>query len=149
MRCPWPRREHKIIAGTSTGMMWDARKIGAGAQPLKTKFGWLLITHGVDYDHVYRLGVMLLDLADPTKLIYRSPNYILEPEDKWELGASDASWVPNVVFTCGAVPQREDHIFFLGTEDELLIYYGASDTVMGVATAKVGDLIPEDFRQKG
>ncbi|MBT4510764.1 MAG: glycosidase, partial [Chloroflexi bacterium] len=56
LRCPWPRREHQILAGTTTGMMWDARKIGAGAQPIKTKYGWLLITHGVDYDHVYRLG---------------------------------------------------------------------------------------------
>jgi predicted GH43/DUF377 family glycosyl hydrolase len=128
-------------------MMWDARKIGAGAQPLKTKYGWLLITHGVDYDHVYRLGVMLLDLADPARLIYRSPNYILEPAEQWELGKGDESWVPNVVFTCGAVPRREDHIFFLDAADEILIYYGASDTVMGVATAKVGDLIPEKFRQ--
>ncbi|MFO8100588.1 MAG: glycosidase [Dehalococcoidia bacterium] len=147
MRCPWPRREHKILAGTSTGMMWDGRKIGAGAQPLKTRYGWLLITHGVDFAHVYRLGVMLLDLSDPSKLIYRSPNHVLEPVEKWELGISNESWVPNVVFTCGAVPRGEKHLFFLEAEDELLIYYGASDSVIGVAIAKVGDLIPSQFRK--
>ena len=145
LRCPWPRREHKILAGTTTGMMWDGRKIGAGAQPIKTKFGWLLITHGVDYDHVYRLGVMLLDLADPSKLKYRSPNFILEPEAQWELGKDDTSWVPNVVFTCGALPLA-DHIFFLSAEDEIIVYYGSADTVMSAATTKVGDLIPKEFR---
>ena len=145
LRCPWPRREHKILAGTTTGMMWDGRKIGAGAQPIKTKFGWLLITHGVDYDHVYRLGVMLLDLADPSKLKYRSPNFILGPEALWELGKDDTSWVPNVVFTCGALPLT-DRIFFLNAEDEIIVYYGSADTVMSAATTKIGDLIPEEFR---
>ncbi len=145
LRCPWPRREHKIVAGTTTGMMWDGRKIGAGAQPIKTKFGWLLITHGVDYAHVYRLGIMLFDLHDPSKLIYRSPNFVLEPEAKWELGTDDSSWVPNVVFTCGALPQI-NHINPLDAEDTILIYYGASDTVMAIATAKVADMIPEEFR---
>ena len=77
LRCPWSRKEHRILAGSTSGMMWDGHKIGAGAQPIKTKYGWLLITHGVDHDHVYRLGVMLLDLADPAKLIYRSPNPVL------------------------------------------------------------------------
>ena len=89
---------------------------------------------------------MLLDLADPSKLIYRSPNCILEPAETWELGVGNESWVPNVVFTCGAVPRREEHLFFLDAEDELLIYYGASDTVIGVAIAKVGDLVPPEFR---
>ena len=144
LRCPWPRREHKILAGTTFGMMWDARKIGAGAQPIKTKYGWLLITHGVDYDHVYRLGVMLLDLDDPARLIYRSPNFVLEPGTQWELGKDSSSWVPNVVFTCGALPR--DGISFLDADDDLIVYYGASDTVMSAATAKIGDLIPEEFR---
>ena len=125
--------------------MWDGRKIGAGTQPIKTKYGWLLITHGVDYAHVYRLGVMLLDLADPSKLIYRSPNFILEPEEESEIGEDGKSWVPNVVFTCGALP-REEHKRTLDSEDELIIYYGAADTVMNIATARIGDLIPEEFR---
>ncbi|MDY6911161.1 MAG: glycosidase, partial [Chloroflexota bacterium] len=144
LRCPWPRREHKILTGTTTGMMWDARKIGAGAQPLKTKYGWLLITHGVDYAHVYRLGVMLLDLANPSRLVYRSPNFILEPEEADEIGNAAGFWVPNVVFTCGALP-RENSNKILEVDDELMIYYGAADTVMSAAIVRVGDLIPDEF----
>ena len=145
LRCPWPRKEHKILTGSTSGMMWDGRKIGAGAQPIKTKYGWLLITHGVDYKLVYRLGIMLLKLDDPTKLIYRSPNFVLEPSDRWELGEGDDSWVPNVVFTCGAL-SREDHKEMLDADDDLIVYYGASDTVMNIATAQVKELVPEDFR---
>lgn len=144
LRCPWPRKEHRILAGTTTGLMWDGRKIGAGAQPIKTKYGWLLITHGVDYAHVYRLGVMLLDLKDPSRLIYRSPNCVLEPVAQHELGSED-SWVPNVVFTCGALPV-DDGKEILSADDELIVYYGSADTVMSAATAKVGDLVPEEFR---
>lgn len=145
LRPPWPRGEHKILAGTRPGMTWDGLKIGAGAQPIKTKYGWLLITHGVDHAYVYRLGVMLLDLTDPTILLYRSPNHILEPREKYEVGASDSSWVPNVVFTCGAVP-RDNSKKILDAEDELLVYYGAADSAISVARAKIIDLIPEEFR---
>ncbi|PIU55450.1 MAG: glycosidase, partial [Chloroflexi bacterium CG07_land_8_20_14_0_80_51_10] len=145
LSCPWPRKEHRILTGSTSGMMWDGRKIGAGAQPIKTKYGWLLITHGVDYTYVYRLGVMLLDLADPSVLLYRSPNSILEPTERCEVGEPDKCWVPNVVFTCGAVP-REDNKKMLDAEDELIVYYGASDTVINIATTKVGELIPEEFR---
>jgi len=56
LSCPWPRKMHKILAGATCGMMWDASKIGGGSQPIKTRFGWLLITHGVDYAHIYRWG---------------------------------------------------------------------------------------------
>jgi len=145
LRCPWPRKEHKIVAGSATGMTWDGRKIGAGAQPIKTKYGWLLITHGNDHAHVYRLGVMLLDLGDPRVLLYRSPNPILEPTEKCEIGEPGTHCVPNVVFTCGAVP-REGNKEILDDEDEVLVYYGAADSAVAVATAKVADLIPEEFR---
>ena len=144
---PWPREGHKIIMGSRSGMMWDALKIGAGAQPLKTRHGWLLIYHGVDYAFCYRLGVFLTSLADPAVLIYRSPNSILQPEQSYELGVSGQSWVPNVVFTCGAVPGRDTDI--LEDDDEILVYYGGADTVIGVATTTVADLIPEPYRQKG
>lgn len=146
LRCPWPRKEHRILAGSSSGMAWDGKKIGAGAQPVPTRYGWLLITHGVDYAYVYRLGAMLLDLADPSKIVYRSPNFILEPEARCETGVDFDCWVPNVVFACGAVPQ-ENNKERLDADDELLIYYGASDSAICVATAKIADLIPEEFRQ--
>ncbi|MBL7166177.1 MAG: glycosidase [Dehalococcoidales bacterium] len=145
LRCPWPRKEHAILAGSRSGMVWDALKIGGGAQPIKTEYGWLLIYHGVDHNHVYRLGVMLVDLADPTILIYRSPNFILEPTERFEVGEKDESWVPNVVFTCGAV-SRDGGKDILTARDEVLVYYGAADSVIGVATARIEDLVPEEFR---
>lgn len=136
---PWPREGHKIIMGPRSGMMWDSQKIGAGAQPIKTKRGWLLIYHGVDRNMVYRLGTILVDLKDPGKLLYRSPNPILSPETKDEIGEKGKSWVPNVVFTCGAVPLETKEI--LDDDDEILVYYGAADTNICLATGKVGDLI--------
>ena len=145
LRCPWPSSYHMILARPTDDAGWDGLKIGAGAQPLKTRYGWLLITHGVDHARVYRLGVMLLDLANPTKLIYRSPNFILEPVTSCEMGGDDSSWVPNVVFTCGVVPCKDDKEI-LEAEDDLIVYYGGADSVMNIATAKVGDLIPEEVR---
>lgn len=136
--------KHAIIIGPRPGRMWDSLKIGAGAQPLKTKYGWLLIYHGVDFNYVYRLGVILVALDNPQKVIYRSPNPILEPEEDYEIGM-DGAWVPNVVFTCGAVGGEDKEI--LEDDDEILVYYGAADTSIGVATATLADLIPEKFRQ--
>jgi len=141
----FPQREkHAIICGPRPGRMWDSLKIGAGAQPLKTKYGWLLIYHGVDYNYVYRLGVILADLDNPQKVIYRSPNPILEPEEEYEVGLSGA-WVPNVVFTCGAVPGVDTQV--LDDNDEILVYYGAADTSIGLATATLASLIPDKFRK--
>ena len=145
VNCPWPNAGHMIVAKPSLGMLWDSKKIGAGAQPIKTKYGWLLITHGVDHNQVYRLGVMLLDLADPSELIYRSPNFILEPVTQYEIGGDDKSWVPNVVFTCGAVA-RDSGKKILDASDELIVYYGGADSVINIATATVGEIIPEKIR---
>ncbi len=142
---PWPRDGHKIIMGSRSGLMWDAVKIGAGAQPLKTRYGWLLIYHGVDYGLCYRLGVFLTSLDDPVEVLYRSPNHILEPEKSFEIGVSGHSWVPNVVFTCGAIPGKDKAI--LDDDDEILVYYGGAATVIGVASARVADLIPARIRE--
>jgi predicted GH43/DUF377 family glycosyl hydrolase len=119
--------------------MWDARKIGAGSQPIKTKYGWLMIYHGIDSHLVYRLGTMLVDLDDPGRILYRSPNPVLSPETEYEVGEKGKSWVPNVVFTCGAVPMEQKDV--LDENDEIIVYYGAADTVLCVATGRVGDLI--------
>jgi len=146
LRCPWPRTEHSILAGSRSGMVWDSLKIGGGAQPIKTEYGWLLIYHGVDHERVYRLGVMVVALDNPSQLLYRSPNFILEPVEEFEVGKKGESWVPNVVFTCGAVPAEEGRDI-LGAKDEILVYYGAADSAIGVATARVGDLIPEEIRR--
>jgi predicted GH43/DUF377 family glycosyl hydrolase len=140
--CPWPRTGHKIVVGPRSGMMWDGIKIGAGAQPIKTTHGWLNIYHGVDYERTYRLGVLVTDLADPSKVLYQSPNPILQPELNFEIGQTNGAsfWVPHVVFTCGAVVARETDIATL--DDEVLVYYGAADTAVGVAKARIGDLMP-------
>lgn len=138
------KEKHAIIAGPRPGRMWDSLKIGAGAQPLKTRYGWLLIYHGVDHNYIYRLGVLLVDMENPGKILYRSLNPILEPEKDYEVGL-DGAWVPNVVFTCGAVPAEDKEI--LEDDDEILVYYGAADTSIGVATGKLADLIPEAFRK--
>lgn len=142
---PAPKGKHAIIMGPRSGMMWDSLKIGAGAQPFKTEYGWLMIYHGVDRNRDYRLGVMLTDINNPERLIYRSPNPILSPETTYEIGRDGECWVPRVVFTCGAVPAKEKEV--LGAEDELLVYYGAADTCLCLATGKIGDLIPESVRR--
>jgi predicted GH43/DUF377 family glycosyl hydrolase len=101
--------------------MWDSRKIGIAAPPIKTKKGWVLFYHGVsEEDGFYRVGALLLDLADPKKIIARSDEPILEPETNYEKEGQ----MPNVVFPCGAVLFEEN--FFL--------YYGGADKVVGVAT---------------
>jgi predicted GH43/DUF377 family glycosyl hydrolase len=87
---------------------------------------------------------MLVALDDPGRLLYRSPNPILEPEESYELGEGEY-YVPNVVFTCGAIPNVDREV--LGDDDEILVYYGAADTAACVATAKVSELIPEEIRQ--
>jgi predicted GH43/DUF377 family glycosyl hydrolase len=123
-------------------MMWDGIKVGAGAPPLKTTHGWLNIYHGVDYERSYRLGVLMMALDDPAKVIYQSPNSVLSPEVDFEigLGAGESFWVPRVVFTCGAVAAEDKEI--VGPDDEILVYYGAADTAIGVARGKLRDLVP-------
>ncbi|MHB1043366.1 MAG: glycoside hydrolase family 130 protein [Eubacteriales bacterium] len=143
---PAPKIEHSIILGPRSGWMWDSLKIGAGSQPIKTKYGWLLIYHGVDRNRVYRLGVVLTDIDNPERLLYRSPNPVLSPETEYEIGKEGESWVPNVVFTCGAVPANNKEVLDAG--DEILVYYGAADTHICLATGRVGDLIPESVRQE-
>jgi len=139
LECPWPRQGHKIIMGPRSGLMWDARKVGAGSQPIKTEYGWLMIYHGIDNHLVYRLGSMLADINDPSRILYRSPNPVLSPETSYEIGEKGKSWVPNVVFTCGAVPMTSKEI--LGKDDEIIVYYGAADSVLCAASGRVGDLM--------
>lgn len=146
LKFPAPRERHSVIMGPRSGRMWDSVKIGAGTQPLKTDFGWLMIYHGVDRDRVYRLGVMLVDARNPERLLYRSPNPVLSPETEYEIGLPGQTWVPNVVFTCGAVPAEDKD--FLCEDDVLLVYYGAADSHLCMATCTVKDLLPEEIRRK-
>ena len=99
---------------------WDSERVGAGAPPIRTSKGWLLFYHGTDRTHTYRLGTMLLDLNDPSRILYRSDEPIFEPEEPYE----KEGHVKNVVFTCGVV-ERDDQYF---------VYYGAADKAIGLAT---------------
>jgi predicted GH43/DUF377 family glycosyl hydrolase len=110
---------------------WDGMKIGPGAPPIKTSHGWLNIYHGVfpTMDgNVYRLGVALHDLQDPSKIIAVGDEWILQPEELYEI----TGYVHNVVFTCGAVPENDGSV---------KIYWGGADKVMCVGTANLNDLV--------
>jgi predicted GH43/DUF377 family glycosyl hydrolase len=108
--------------------MWDSEKIGISAPPIKTKHGWLLTYHGISKNHhTYRVGIALLSLSDPTVVIARSTDPILEPEEVYE----KTGVVPNVVFPCGLVER----------DGLLYIYYGGADKVVCVATMKLENVL--------
>lgn len=122
--------DSKVIIKPET-YHWDEMKIGPGATPIKTDKGWLNIYHGVFETMagaVYRLGVALHDLNDPSKILGVSDDWILQPEDPWEI----TGYVSNVVFTCGAVAEDDGSV---------KIYWGGADSVMCVGTAKIDELV--------
>ncbi|MFD0673547.1 glycosidase [Cohnella sp. GCM10027633] len=106
---------------------WEFKKIGGSTPPVKTEHGWLTLYHGVGPDHVYRVGAMMLDLERPDRVIARSPGFIMEPETYYE---KFGLFIPNVVFPTANV-----------VKDGLLyIYYGCTDTSIGLATVPLGEL---------
>lgn len=113
---------------------WEGGRIGGATPPLKTDKGWLVFYHGVenaDPDHrtvIYRLGVMLLDLESPQKVIARHPNFIMEPEAYYE---KTGLYIPNVIFPTGAVLK----------ENKVWLYYGVCDTAIALATAPLDRLL--------
>lgn len=108
---------------------WDSRKLGAGAPPLKTKDGWLLIYQAVDDKDPgrYKIGAMLLDLNDPTKIICRPHFPVLEPTEWYE----NEGFKGGVAYPCGAVIK----------DNQLFVYYGGADTVICAATANLDDFL--------
>ncbi len=119
-------QDHRIVAEPIEGSSWESKKIGIAGPPFRTKNGWLLIYHGVSQENRYSLGVMLLDLEDPSKVIARQRGPILEPELEWEINGH----VPNVVFSCGQAV----------IDNRVLVYYGGGDTVIGVAEMLLDDI---------
>jgi beta-1,4-mannooligosaccharide/beta-1,4-mannosyl-N-acetylglucosamine phosphorylase len=119
---------------------WD-EFIGSGPPPVKTRTGWLHVYHGVaghfGSSNIYQAGALLLDLADPSKVLGRSRCNILEPRELYELTGQ----VPNVVFPSGMIVAKTDSEGYALPESAVSIYYGAADTVVGLATATVQDLI--------
>lgn len=107
---------------------WDSKRIGISGPPIETKEGWLLLYHGISKrtGH-YNVRAALLDLKDPSKILYRTHNTLLEPKMAYER----EGLVSNVVFPCGAVVLR-------GT---LFVYYGGADKVVCVATVDLKALV--------
>ena len=107
---------------------WDKWLRGAGAPPVKTKDGWLLFYHAMDNDwSKYKVGAMLLDLKDPTKILRRSKEPVLVPEKFYE----NDGYKPGVVYVSGAVVK----------DGNLLVYYGCSDSYVSVAYAPLEEFL--------
>ena len=124
--------DYQVLIETRDGSWWDAYKIGLGPPPLETPEGWLILYHGIKElgtSRLYRLGLALLDLDDPTRVLKRSSEWIFGPEEHYERTGD----VPNVVFPCGWVLDDD--------RKEIRLYYGCGDISIGVATARYDELL--------
>ncbi len=122
--------DHQILMRARRGGWWDSHKIGLSTPPLRTKEGWLIIYHGVRHTSsggIYRLGLALLDLENPWKVISRSNEWVLSPREWYERKGD----VNNVIFPCGWTEQN----------GEIRLYYGCADTCIAMATAKLPELL--------
>ncbi len=117
---------HKCVA-TTRPESWDSERIGAGCSPIKTGLGWLEIYHGANHEHRYSLGALLLDLNNPSKVLARSEQPIMEPIAEYEKNG----FFGNVIFTNGH--------YVIG--DTLRIFYGASDEVVCSADFSIFEIL--------
>ena len=106
--------------------MWEAVKIGNCGSPIETPDGWLVITHGVGPMRKYCIGAALLDLDDPSKVIGRLHKPLLEPT-----GNEREGYVPNVVYSCGAMVHA----------GRLILPYAMSDTASAIASVPLDELL--------
>ena len=121
---------HREIIRARSGGWWDANKIGLSTPPMATKEGWLILYHGVRVTasgSIYRLGLALLDLEDPSRVIRRSEEWIFGPKASYECDGD----VDDVVFPCGWI-RKKDRIF---------MYYGAADSCIALAEAGLDELV--------
>jgi predicted GH43/DUF377 family glycosyl hydrolase len=122
----------ELVMSRRPGGWWDSARIGMGTPPLETDEGWLVVYHGVRQTvagGLYRAGLALLDLNHPANVLRRSEEWVLGPQAEFEVTGD----VPNVVFPCGLVRDRET--------DTLSLYYGAADTRIGLATANCSEVL--------
>lgn len=123
---------HRHVMGISYNNWWEGTKIGAGAVPIETSEGWLLIYHGVANTcngFVYSIGGAILDIDEPSKVIHRCSTYLLTPEEWYE----ERGFVPNVAFPCATLQDAET--------GRMAIYYGCADSYVGLAFTQVDDLV--------
>lgn len=120
----------RLVLPKRGGTWWDGERVGAGAPPVETPEGWLLIYHGVKVVAGvpnYRLGVALLDLEDPGRVLSQCAHPVLSPEAPYERIGNGM----NIVFTCGVLLR----------EGTVWLYYGAADTCVALATAPLQELL--------
>jgi len=123
--------DHRILIKTRSGY-WDCHRVGLACQPIEVPQGWLIFHHGVRITaagSIYRLGLALLDINEPWKVLRRSDEWILGPSASYERIGD----VGDVVFPCGAIVDQE--------KGNINLYYGAADTAVAAATAKLDDVI--------
>jgi predicted GH43/DUF377 family glycosyl hydrolase len=129
--------DSNVLIPARKGSWWDAYRVGLGPQPIETSEGWLIIYHGVKITiagGIYRLGLALLDLDDPRKVIRRSSEWVFGPNEIYERIGD----VPDVTFPCGVVVRG----------DKLIMYYGAADTTVAVAIASVKEVLDFIIKSK-
>jgi len=113
---------------------WETQRIGAGTVPILTKYGWFFLYHGVDDKGIYRVGALILDKNDPKKVIARTKNYIMEPDQPFELEGI----YNGCVFPTGTVVK----------DGVLYVYYGCADKHIGLATANFDELLEEMMKDR-
>lgn len=114
------------------GAWWDSLRIGIGPPPLRTEHGWLMIYHGVKQTVAgsqHRVGLALTALDDPGRVLHRAEEWVLSPTARYERVGD----IPNVVFPCGLVHDARS--------GELRLYYGAADTTICLATARLDEVL--------
>jgi predicted GH43/DUF377 family glycosyl hydrolase len=124
--------DRTLLLEARQGGWWDANRIGLCSPPIETEQGWLVIYHGVRTTGagvIYRLGLALLDLEDPTRVIRRGDEWVMSPREPYEL-VGDVGYV---VFPCGQVVD--------GDTGEIRLYYGAADSSIALARANVRELL--------
>lgn len=124
--------DHTVLLEARRGPWWDANKIGLSPPPIETSEGWLIIYHGVRVTSagcIYRLGLALLDLDNPCRVLWRGDEWVFGPDEPYERVGD----VGDVVFPCGTIHDR--------MTGELRMYYGAADTSVALATANVNELV--------
>ncbi len=123
--------DHRALIKTRHAY-WDGHRVGLACQPIETPVGWLVFYHGVRMTTagaIYRVGLALLDMEEPWKVLRRSDEWVLGPAAPYErIGDVD-----DVVFPSGAVVVKET--------DQLHLYYGAADCTVAVATAKLSEVL--------
>ena len=120
------------VFGPRPGGWWDSARVGIGPPPIETPEGWLVIYHGVrdtTAGALYRVGLLLLDLDHPTVVRARAAEWVLGPTEPYELTGN----VPGVVFPCGLTHHPDT--------GELRLYYGAANTCIAMATARLADVL--------